>query len=143
MMNKTEKILFDAVKNQSDGMACPTVGLFAAPDIEFEPDAEVPNLNLCDENGFALLHYAVKRGLRATVSRLLEKGAAVDVKDKNGNTPLVLAMKNLSERKINDVDIFSSTRSDTFKIVETLVEYNADINSIEYSEYGSGTKVEK
>ncbi|MGM9452254.1 ankyrin repeat domain-containing protein [Legionella bozemanae] len=137
-MNKTEKILFDAVKNQNDEMACATVGLFAVPDKEFEPDAEVPNLDLCDENGFNLLHYAIKRGLRATVSRLLEKGATVETKDKNGTTPLVLAMKMLPERKINDSDVFSITRSDAFKIVEKLVEYNADIYSVDPSEYGGG-----
>ncbi|MGQ3887956.1 ankyrin repeat domain-containing protein [Legionella sp. CNM-1927-20] len=120
-------------------MACSTVGLFAAPDEEFELDVEVPNLNLCDENGFALLHYAVKRGLRATVNRLLEKGAAVDTKDKDGNTPLILAMKKLPEREINDPDVFSITHLDTFKIIEKLVEYNADINSVDPSEYGGYT----
>ena len=138
-MNKTEKILFDAVKNQNDGMACATVGLFAMPDKEFEPDAEVPNLDLCDENGFGLLHYAIKRSLNATVSRLLEKGATVEAKDKNGSTPLVLAMNRLPEREINDSDVFSITRSNAFKIVEKLVEYNADIYAADPSEYGGGS----
>jgi ankyrin repeat protein len=137
-MNKTEEMLFNAVKNQSDSQANSVVGVFAAPNTEDEPDAVVPNLNLCDENGFSLLHYAVKRGLRATVSRLLEKGAAVDIKDKNGNTPLVLAMRRIPEREINDYDTYSTTQSENFKIVAKLVEYNADISSVDQSEDGGG-----
>ncbi|MFA5959950.1 MAG: ankyrin repeat domain-containing protein [Tatlockia sp.] len=135
-MKKTEKMLFDAVKNQNDDMASAIVNLFAAPDLEWEPDAEVPNLDLCDEAGYGLLHYAVKRGLTATINRLLQKGAAVDIQDNKGCTPLVLALHMLPVRKINDSNIFSIRDSYVFKMIELLIEHNANIHAVDPNEYG-------
>jgi len=133
-MNETEKMLFDTINNPAitDEMASASVGLFAAPDKVKEPDAQTPNLDIKDESGLTLLHHAVRRGFSATVSRLLEKGASVDIKDKNRNTALVHAMKKLPERNINDPNINASLQSDETKIVEKLVMYSADVQATDY-----------
>jgi ankyrin repeat protein len=91
-MKESEKILFDAVKNYSDGLAEATINLVCTP-LEIDPDAEVPDLNQKDESGLTLLHYAVKRGLDNTVISLLEKGAKADVKDNVESAPLHLAVQ--------------------------------------------------
>ncbi len=46
------------------------------------------------------LHDAVKRNDCATVQQLIEAGAPVDARDKDGLTPLMLACMNLQEENI-------------------------------------------
>lgn len=46
------------------------------------------------------LHEAVKRNDSAAVARLIAKGTAVDTKDADGLTPLMLACMNLQEENI-------------------------------------------
>src|SRR5262249_36026275 len=58
------------------------------------------------------------------------KGASVDVKDKDGNTPLVYAMNEIPDRKIDDPNIDSGRSLNNFKIIEKLVEYKADVNAV-------------
>lgn len=128
MMKKTEKMLFDAVKKQNDELACSTIDRLTSSDKELNPNAEIPNLNVCDEDGFSLLHYAIEGELLAAAVRLLEKGAKVDTKNRMGYTPLLFALnKKLETRQTNSQFIHLTAHTTTFKIIEKLVQYNADI----------------
>ncbi|MCX6165844.1 MAG: ankyrin repeat domain-containing protein, partial [Ignavibacteriae bacterium] len=61
-------------------------------DREYNPDTK-------KEDGWTALHYAVYRGFVNLVVYLLEKGANINVKDYEGNTPLITSV-NASESEI-------------------------------------------
>ena len=53
-----------------------------------------PILNKKDHNNWTLLHYAALNGFDDAVKYLVELGADVHLKDENGDTPLMIALKN-------------------------------------------------
>lgn len=55
------------------------------------PDTELNHVN---ENGSAALHIAAQVGDKAAIQRLLQRGVARDLKDKNGRTPVDVAILN-------------------------------------------------
>lgn len=129
-MNEKEKILFRAVTQQSDLDANAVIGLFA-PTGDDDLDSvggDKPNLNVTDEKGYTLLHYAVKRGLFRTLKRLLEKGARLDVMDKDFYTPLVYAIMQLPQNK-NEKSLDYLDYTDQHKIIELLVNHGSDITA--------------
>lgn len=70
--------------------------------------------NLPGEDGLTLLHHAVKNGDVEKVRSLLAAGAAVDPRDKNGSTPLLLA-------------VFYGED----EIVNQLLKHRADVNALD------------
>lgn len=52
----------------------------------------VENINFQDSNGYSYLHIAVDNGMIKVVKKLLEKGANIEIKDKYGKTPLLVAI---------------------------------------------------
>lgn len=55
------------------------------------------NPSSTDKEQRTALHYAAKRSLRGVCSKLLEKDAIPNMKDKNGVTPLSLALDNAND----------------------------------------------
>ncbi|HEV8052103.1 MAG TPA: ankyrin repeat domain-containing protein [Parachlamydiaceae bacterium] len=126
VLNKAEELLFQAVKKSNDLNANPVIGLFSEglAGEEENPDTK-PDLNIKDSEGNTLLHYAVKRRLETTVSRLLSKGVLTEVKDSKGHTPLVIAFEAVT---------FIDTDMDNLcyrphEIIEALVNHGADITA--------------
>jgi ankyrin repeat protein len=50
------------------------------------------NVNAANNNGLTALHYAAQAGLDTVVAELAKAGATLDVKDKNGRTPVDVAL---------------------------------------------------
>ncbi|XP_059171171.1 ankyrin-3-like [Physella acuta] len=68
------------------------------------------DINICTENGFNALHFAVENGCLEAVKRIIKMGCDVNQQTKDGNTPLTLA---------SDVDV-----------VNALCAAGADINYV-------------
>ncbi|XP_026304000.1 putative ankyrin repeat domain-containing protein 30B-like [Piliocolobus tephrosceles] len=73
-----------------------------------------PNANIVDVYGNTALHYAVHSENLSMVAKLLSRGADIEVKNKAGLTPLLLAITKRSE-----------------EIVEFLVTKNANANAVD------------
>ncbi|MBS1987801.1 ankyrin repeat domain-containing protein [Candidatus Dependentiae bacterium] len=68
-----------------------------------------PNFRYFDSS--SALHYAAKRGFEKTIVKLCELGAAIDIWNREGETPLHYAIKECSQR-----------------VIEHLIKYGANIN---------------
>ncbi|MBR1823257.1 MAG: ankyrin repeat domain-containing protein [Ruminococcus sp.] len=67
--------------------------------------AKCDNLDFQDKNGYSYLHIAAQSGLAKVVEYLLSNGASIDITDKFGKTPLMVAISGYNgDRTI--VDIF-------------------------------------
>jgi len=73
--------------------------------IIFEPflkkKGDINALTSCNNDNWALLHYAVHYGNLDMVSFLIDKGANVEIKSKEGKTPLHLAVEEAKQNIIN------------------------------------------
>jgi ankyrin repeat protein len=54
--------------------------------------AQKVNVNAANNNGLTALHYAAQGGLNTVVAELAKAGATLDAKDKNGRTPVDVAL---------------------------------------------------
>jgi len=71
------------------------------------------NVDLCnDVDHQSLLHQAAEKGHIAAVKLLLAEGASVNIKDKDGRTPLTLA------KKTSDIDGMDEARRVCFKLIK-------------------------
>ena len=52
----------------------------------------VENINFQDSNGYSYLHAAVQSGSLEMIKKILNKGADINIKDKFGKTPLMVAI---------------------------------------------------
>ena len=52
----------------------------------------VENVNSQDVNGYSYLHAAAQSGSVEIIDKLLKRGAYIDIKDKFGKTPLMVAV---------------------------------------------------
>ena len=52
----------------------------------------VVNVNFQDVNGYSYLHAAAQSELIEIIDKLLKRGAYIDIKDKFGRTPLMIAI---------------------------------------------------
>lgn len=50
------------------------------------------NINFQDINGYSYLHAAAQSESKEIIEKLLDKGANIDIKDKFGRTPLMIAI---------------------------------------------------
>lgn len=84
-----------------------------------DEDAALEMLSACenpdfqDKNGYSYLHIAAQSGMARVVEYLLSHGAEVDIMDKFGKTPLMVALIG-----------YNGDRT----IVDILLKYHADIN---------------
>ena len=69
------------------------------------------NLNITDANGNTALHYAARKGFCRIIKMLIKAGAGIDIFNKAGMTPLMLAIRNRR-----------------FEATATLLKYGANIN---------------
>jgi len=90
------------------------------PLIELLLNTEALDINCFDETGYSPILFCVKNQLTRYLKKLIEKGANINDKDKEGLTCLHYA--------INDSD---STADATFDFPEELIEYGADINALD------------
>lgn len=60
-------------------------------------------INYQDSNGYSYLHIAVDRGMINVVRKLVERGADIEIRDKYGKTPLLVAISSFEgDRTIID-----------------------------------------
>ena len=79
--------------------------------------ADIDNTNA---NFKTSLHYVIENNsnkLLESINLLLSKNANPNIKDKDGNTPLHLAVMNAHK-----------SRNDYIEVINTLIKYNADVN---------------
>ena len=108
-------------------------------------------INNLDEEGFTLLHWNAKEGNAEIVQKLIDKGANIEIKDKeNGSTPLLWACQNghtnvvkilLQNRanlfafsKSGNTGLHFAVESGNIELVEMLVKKGLDIDAKD--EYG-------
>ncbi|MFP3016488.1 MAG: ankyrin repeat domain-containing protein [Wolbachia sp.] len=66
-----------------------------------EKKGDINALTSCNDDNWALLHYAVHYGSLDMVSFLVDKGANVEIRSKEGKTPLHLAVEEAKQNIIN------------------------------------------
>lgn len=88
------------------------------------------NFNKQDQWGFTPLHYAVSKGNVRTVQMLIERGANVLVKSKNGSTPLDIAKSLEFGEIISILDLKSRVEGDP-----TYVQFKDWLNYLGAAEY--------
>lgn len=102
------------------------------------------DLKCCDENSNTFLHEAAYYDLPKTTEFLLEKGADVNAKEKDGNTPIINAILSYSQESldvlkcfIGDPEIedwagktllFHAIEHDHEDIIRILLEKNVNLN---------------
>lgn len=74
---------------------------------------QIKDIDYQDKNGYSYLHIAVQSGLLIVVEKLLVKGAKVDIIDKFGKTPLMVAVSG-----------YNGDRT----LIDLLIRSGADIN---------------
>lgn len=83
--------------NQRDGQGLPLIHLLVLkrnrPALNHLLRCSSVNLNSQDAEGLTALHHAVILGAAAIVKQLLASGAVVNIRDKNGETPLFEAVR--------------------------------------------------
>lgn len=79
---------------------------------------DVVNINFQDKNGYSYLHAAVQSGAIDVIKKLLMKGANVDIRDKFGKTPLMVAVSEYYPEDGNDRTI-----------IDLLIENGADVEA--------------
>jgi len=107
------------------------------------------------------LHSAVESGDIESVKRLLEKGANVNLSDKNGQTPLLITARGgCAREELIDQRIFTKTASSTWihldpnicaEIAQLLINYGANLQArdlrgqtpLHLSVHNSGTQTAK
>lgn len=57
---------------------------------------DVENVNFQDANGYSYLHAAVQSESKEIIEKLLNKGADINIKDRFGKTPLMVAITGYS-----------------------------------------------
>ncbi len=72
------------------------------------------NINFQDKNGYSYLHMAAQRRMLNIVKELVKKKANIDIKDKYGRTPLMIA-----------ISAYNGDRT----IIDFLIENGADIHA--------------
>ncbi|RXW25640.1 hypothetical protein EST38_g228 [Candolleomyces aberdarensis] len=81
------------------------------------------SISLRDTEGRTALHLAVLHGFESSIKILLEHGADVNCRDRQGNTPLVIACGSCASYLKDD-----SIRSLALRIVQMLLQHGADIS---------------
>ncbi len=82
---------------------------------KFQQDlVETENVNVSDKNGMTLLHFCSEYNRKSMAKRLIDKGAELNLTDKNGNSPLWKAVFN--------------ARGD-YELVKILIDSGANPNS--------------
>ncbi|WP_419198881.1 ankyrin repeat domain-containing protein [Wolbachia endosymbiont of Rhagoletis cingulata] len=66
-----------------------------------EKKGDINALTSCNNDNWALLHYAVHYGNLDMVSFLIDKGANIEIRSKEGKTPLYLAVEEAKQNIIN------------------------------------------
>ena len=116
--------------------------------LQVEQGDKKVDVNHINSNGNSLLWELVKNNLDVSyIKPLIDNGADVNKKTKNGSTPLIQAVSNINEdlvdlllksgansneRLLNKTDALLMACSEgNFNIVKSLVEYNANVNTID------------
>lgn len=103
------------------------------------------DVNMCNNQGYSLLHYSIAHGQKELVTLLLNKGAHPDIRETtSGETPLSMATRLADKATIiellenvanpNTVNIYGETplmiaaRNGLTSIAECLIMANADVN---------------
>ncbi|MCA7010493.1 ankyrin repeat domain-containing protein [Wolbachia endosymbiont of Tribolium confusum] len=106
--------------------------------VEFLLDKNASGINDVNNNGSTPLHVAIQGNKSSTVKFLLNKGASIQVKDKDGKTPLDLAKQEgytnivqMIEQRQSDLDeeLLTAVRDGNLNEVEDLVSQNANVNT--------------
>lgn len=79
---------------------------------------DVVNINFQDKNGYSYLHAAAQSGSIDVIKKLLRKGANIDIKDKFGKTPLMVAISEYYPEHRNNRTI-----------IDLLIENGADVKA--------------
>ena len=79
---------------------------------------DVININFQDKNGYSYLHAATQSRSIEVIKKLLMKGANIDIRDKFGKTPLMVAISEYHPEYRNDRTI-----------IDLLIENGADIEA--------------
>lgn len=79
---------------------------------------DIVNINFQDKNGYSYLHAAAQSGSIEIIKKLLSKGADIDIRDKFGKTPLMVAISEYHPEYRNDR-----------AIIDLLIENGADIEA--------------
>ncbi len=75
---------------------------------------DAANVNFQDVNGYSYLHAAVQSESIEIIDKLICKGAYIDIKDKFGRTPLIIAISGYSnDRSVIDFLIKSGADTET------------------------------
>ena len=103
-------------------------------------------INNLDEDGFSLLHLNAKEGNAENVKKLIDRGANIEIKDKqHTSSPLLWALQN-GHSKVVDILLQSgadkkamnfygttalhfAAQSGQFELVEMLVKQGLDVNA--------------
>ena len=103
-------------------------------------------INNLDEEGFSLLHWNAREGNAEIVQKLIDKGANIEIKDKeNGSTPLLWACPNghtdvvkvllncganvMASSLQNLTALHFATESGEDELIETLINCGLDVNA--------------
>ena len=81
-------------------------------------DNDDVNVNFQDKNGYSYLHLAAQSGCAEVIKKLLDKGADIDIRDKFGKTPLMVAIS----------EYYPNLRNDR-SIIDLFIENGADIEA--------------
>ncbi len=109
-------------------------------------ESQKNNLQELNQSGYTLLHVAAKiENSTSIINKLIELGLDIDIKDSNGNTPLMIAanyncpknVKTLLELKANhsiynnnlNTALDLSCSGNYLETTKILIEHKADINS--------------
>ncbi len=91
--NQTTVLMFAAGLGRGLGVFAKDVGteadLLESARLALDAGADV---NAANNNGLTALHYAAQSGLDSVVSLLVQRGARIDVKEKQGRTPIDMAL---------------------------------------------------
>ncbi|WP_264686539.1 ankyrin repeat domain-containing protein [Wolbachia endosymbiont (group B) of Rhopobota naevana] len=99
-----------------------------------EKKGDINALTSCNNDNWALLHYAVHYGNLDMVSFLVDKGANVEIRSKEGKTPLYLAVEEAKQNIINlllDRGADIEAKNNDGKTPLYLAAYNNDSDIIE------------
>ena len=87
------------------------------------------DVNIIDEEKCPVLNYAVKTQQEDFVKFFLSKGANPNLKDKKGNTPLILAFQNGNKNIINlllkanaDMDLINNDKETPFDVCHKVLK---------------------
>ncbi|MCM1002429.1 ankyrin repeat domain-containing protein, partial [Wolbachia pipientis] len=99
-----------------------------------EKKGDINALTSCNDDNWALLHYAVHYGNPDMVSFLIDKGASIEIRSKEGKTPLHLAVEEAKQNVINlllDRGADIEAKNNDGRTPLYLAAYNNDLGVIE------------